>query len=224
MKVQIDKPRPASTGRRINNHCPYPASGDLAAGCDCEKSLMRSASLNSASEASRDLIPCGEYRVTRVSRSAPDPHMNNSANSSRSICVISPDGYTFHGLPWRTIVLAGKLLRLPVDARVFPGCSRRRFQSGVQRLLIACLDEFEHRSRQSHLLERPVLAAVPLEVSLAVTDPLPVLLAIALRNDRTLHCQKSGHLDAALRKSLDCPLDVNQKLIGHRAINDAMVE
>src|SRR5919112_1857083 len=44
-------------------------------------------------------FPWGEWRVTRISRSAPGPLMKMSANSSCSYCVTNPDGYTLQVRP-----------------------------------------------------------------------------------------------------------------------------
>ena len=59
-------------------------------GWEYSNSCRSSASVSSASDCSRERAPCGEYRVTRTSRSAPLPRTNTSPNSSRSYWVIRP--------------------------------------------------------------------------------------------------------------------------------------
>src|SRR5262249_41673917 len=97
MEVQVDQ----GGNRRAQR--PYPSSGEVQDGCDTRHSAISSASLSSASEASRFLAESGEYLATRSSGAAGGRRLNRTANSSLSYWVIRPAGETAQRSPSTSI-------------------------------------------------------------------------------------------------------------------------
>src|SRR5690242_8230982 len=117
------------------------------------------------------------------------------ANSSRSYCVMRPDGKTSHRFPAIVIVRVGILLQL--HFMVDPGGVDEvlwspRHRIG-ERVLILCFDELNVRTGQITLLEHPELAIRPGVVQTTCPQALHELLPVGRRYDRPLESKCTCH-------------------------------
>src|SRR6185503_19938562 len=103
------------------------------------------------SDCSRDRAPCGEYRVTRTTRSLPLPEMNISPNSSLSYCVIRPAGITFHSrTPARNDRLGTRWSPVRLSSLSLQHVFRKRFQ----RFLRVCQELIGNCTVDEPMVER----------------------------------------------------------------------